>query len=443
MNDVSPKKDYRLGSYEQPRRGRWLWRGFWFLIVAALIGAVVWWVHSKPAPAVQTGRFANAGPMPIAAATVEKGDVNIVLDELGTVTPLSTVAVKTQINGRLMHIAFKEGQEVKQGDLLAQIDSRPYEYVLAQAQGQLAKDQALLKNAQVDLGRYQTLVAQDSIAKQQLDTQEYLVRQYQGAVMIDQGQVDNAKLNIAYCNVVAPINGRVGLRQVDEGNYVQVSDPNGLVVLTEMQPIAVVFTVPEDNLPAITKRLRAGATLDVIAYDRSNTTQLATGKVLTTDNAVDPTTGTVKLKSEFANQDESLFPNQFVNIRLLVDTVHDAAVMPYSAVQRGAPGAFVYIVNADDTVSVRPVKLGVRDGERIQVLDGLAPGDKVVVDGADKLREGSKIELRKSSAASASAPADSGAQTPDKAATEAPATNGVESPAAGEQKPEQRRRPSQ
>ena len=264
--------------------------------------------------------------------------------------------------------------------------------------------------------------------------------------MIDQGQVDNAKLNIAYCNVVAPINGRVGLRQVDEGNYVQVSDPNGLVVLTEMQPIAVVFTVPEDNLPAITKRLRAGATLDVIAYDRSNTTQLATGQVLTTDNEVDPTTGTVKLKSEFANQDESLFPNQFVNVRLLVDTVHDAAVMPYSAVQRGAPGAFVYVVNADDTVSVRPVKLGVRDGERIQVLEGLAPGDKVVVDGADKLREGSKIALRDGSNASVPAPAPvkSGAPTPDKTGTESPAPNGAESPGAtGEQKPEQRPRPSQ
>ncbi len=239
----------------------------------------------------------------------------------------------------------------------------------------------------------------------------------------DQGQVDNAKLNIAYCNIVAPVSGRVGLRQVDEGNYVQVSDPNGIVVLTQMQPIAVVFTVPEDNLPAITKRLRAGATLDVIAYDRSNTTQLATGQVLTTDNEVDPTTGTVKLKAEFANKDESLFPNQFVNIRLLVDTVHDAAVMPYSAVQRGAPGTFVYIVNADDTASVRPVKLGVRDGERIQVIEGLAAGDKVVVDGADKLREGSKIALRDGSNASATAPANGGAQTPDRAKTGTPANN--------------------
>jgi multidrug efflux system membrane fusion protein len=299
--------------------------------------------------------------------------------------------VRTQINGQLTQIAFTEGQIVNKGDFLAEVDPRPYQNALDQAQGQLAKDQALLKNAQLDFTRYDTLVKQDSISRQQRDTQEYLVRQYEGTVRTDQAQVENAKLNLAYCHIVAPVSGRVGLRQVDQGNYVQVSDANGLVVITQLQPISVLFTIPEDNVPAILTRLKGGAKLEVDAYDRGRTTLLAKGTLSTLDNQIDTTTGTVKLRAEFDNADGSLFPNQFVNVQLLVNTLDNSILIPTAAVQRGAPGTFVYVVGADDTVSVRPIKLGPADGQHAAISDGLAVGDKVVVDGADKLREGAKV----------------------------------------------------
>jgi multidrug efflux system membrane fusion protein len=298
-----------------------------------------------------------------------------------------------------MQIAFTEGQIVNKGDFLAQIDPRPYQNALDQAQGQLLRDKALLDSAQVDFARYRKLVAQDSIARQQLDTQIGLVHQYEGTVKTDEAMVSNAQLNLAYCRIVAPVSGRVGLRQVDVGNYVQTSDTNGIVVITQLKPISVLFTLAEDNLPAVLKRLQSGATLPVTVYDRTQSNKLATGKLATVDNQIDPTTGTVKLRAQFENEDESLFPNQFVNTELLVDTLHGVTIIPTAAIQRGAPGTFVYLVGADQTVSVRPVKLGPSEGEQVAIRDGLAPGDKVVTDGADRLRDGAKVTLPDGAAA--------------------------------------------
>jgi multidrug efflux system membrane fusion protein len=304
------------------------------------------------------------------------------------------VTIRSQISGQLVRIAFTEGQTVKKGDLLAEIDSRPYQLALAQAQGALKRDQALLQAAQLDLERYQKLAQTNAIPRQQLDTQQALVLQDQGNVLSDQAQIDTAQLNITYCHIVSPLNGRVGLRQVDQGNYVTPGDPNGLVVVTQLSPISVLFTTAEDNLPAILKRVESGATLPITAYDRTGTTKIATGELLTFDNQIDTTTGTVRLRAQFANEKNTLFPNQFVNVELLVDVLKGVAVMPTSAAQRGAPGTFVYLVQPDNTVKVRVVELGPVNGESVAVKSGLAPGDRVVVDGADKLRDGIKITVR-------------------------------------------------
>ncbi len=367
----------------------------WLVILALAVGLAAWLVLRPPASQqARTGRFANGGaPMAVVTAAATPGDMPVWLNALGTVTPLATVTVRTQINGQLLQIAFQEGEEVNKGDFLAQIDPRPYQAALDQLEGQLHKDQALLTNAKLDLARFQKLVAQNSIAVQQRDTQLSLVQQYEGTVKSDEAQVENARLNLAYCRIVAPISGRIGLRQVDQGNYVQVSDPNGIAVITQLRPISVIFTVPEDNLPAIQKRLNAGASLEVDAWDRAMATKLATGKLTTVDNQIDTSTGTVKLRAQFDNADGLLFPNQFVNTRLLVDTIHDAVIVPAAAIQRGAPGTFVYLVKGDSTVTVRPVKLGPGDGDRVAIRDGLAAGDAVVVDGADKLRDGAKVAV--------------------------------------------------
>jgi membrane fusion protein, multidrug efflux system len=376
---------------EKPSRRSWLWRLFWVLLVVAIIAAAVWY-YPRPESQPKTGGR-NQGPAPVAVATVQKGDMPVTLTGLGTVTPLATVTVKTQINGYLTEVAFREGQMVKKGDFLAQIDPRPYQVALEQAEGQLAKDQALLKNAQLDLQRYNTLVAQNSIAKQTRDTQVSLVAQDQAAIKTDQAQVDAQKLNLVYAHIVSPVTGRVGLRQVDAGNYVQTSDPNGIVVVTQLQPISVIFTLPEDNLPAVMKQVHAGATLSVTAYERTGTTELGKGRLETVDNQIDTTTGTVKLRAIFDNEQQILFPNQFVNIQLLVDTLHDSDIVPRAAIQHGAPGAFVYVVKPDQTVAVQKVKVGPADGQNIAVLDGLQPGEKVVVDGSDRLREGAKVTV--------------------------------------------------
>ena len=382
------------------------------LIVAAILIAFIllaWLLTPHGAPSPTGGRFAGASPMPVAVARAGTGDMPITLIGLGTVTPLATVTVQSQISGQIMRIFFKEGQTVKAGDPLIQIDPRPYQVALEQAQGALARDKALLANARVDLERYQTLFAQDSIAEQQLATQKSLVAQYGGAVLTDQGQIDAAKLNLTYCHVVSPIAGRVGLQQVNVGNYVTPAEPNGLVVVTELEPITVVFTLPEDNIPPLLKRIQAGATLPVTAWDRTNTHQLATGTLQSIDSQIDTTTGTIRLKAVFANEDGSLFPQQFVNAVLLLDSLRGATLIPQAAVQRGAPGTFVYVVNTSaQTVSVRKVTLGPGDATNIAVTAGLNPGDSVVVDGADKLKDGAKVLLRERGAGSGASPGGSG-----------------------------------
>jgi multidrug efflux system membrane fusion protein len=393
-----------LPGRQRPTRVRRLRRAGIIGVLLA-IGAATWWFLNRPAPQPPAGRPSTAVAVPVGAATAETGDIDIILDELGTVTSLATVTIRSQISGYLTQVAFTEGQIVKQGDLLAQIDSRPYELALSQAEGQLARDQALLADARLDLARFQMLAKTNAVPKQQLDTQDALVKQDEGIVKSDQAIIGTAKLNIAYCHIVAPVSGRVGLRLVDQGNYVTPTDANGIVVITQLQPITVVFTVPEDNVPQILKRLHANAKLPATAYDRSGNTKLATGSLLTLDNQIDVTTGTLKLKAQFANDDESLFPNQFVNIRLLVDVLHDTTVVPTSAVQRGAPGTFVYLIKPDLTVTAQPVTLGPANGDRVSVKSGLAPGDRVVVDGADRLRDGAKVDLHNSASAPASAPA--------------------------------------
>jgi len=362
--------------------------------IAIVVGAG-WYITthhaSAPTQGGGRGRFAQGQATPVGIAAAAKADVPIVIRALGTVTPLATVTVKAQITGQLVQVAFTEGQSVKKDDLLAVVDPRPYEVALQNAEGTLAKDQALLKNAQIDLQRYKTLVAQDSIARQQYDTQAALVRQYEAQIITDQANVDAAKLNLVYTRIIAPVNGRIGLRLVDPGNYVSLGDATGICVITQMQPMSVLFAIPEDSLPQVRERLRAGAKLQVTALDRAQKNQLGQGVVSTTDNQIDTTTGTIRLRAIFDNTDEALFPNQFVNIRLLADTVKDAITVPVAAVQRGQPGTFVYLVKSDDTVTIRVIETGATDGEKVAITKGLAIGDEVVVDGVDRLRDGAKI----------------------------------------------------
>ena len=380
-----------------PRRRRG-WRTWLVVLLLILLAGWVAWRILGPS-AAPSGRGRHGGNpadalQPVGVAKIGTGDMQIVLTGLGTVTPLATITVQTQINGQLMSVGFQEGQIVHKGDFLAQIDPRPYQVTLEQAQGAYAHDTALLAQARSDLARYVSLNRQDSIAKQQVADQQFLVQQDQGLVMEDQSAIDSARLNLTYCHIVAPVTGRVGLRLVDPGNYVQTGSATGLVVITQLQPISVVFVLPEDNIPAIAQEMAAGHTLSVAAYDRTNSTPIAQGSLITVDNTVDTTTGTVKLRASFANTDASLFPNQFVNARLLLKTLPGVIEAPTAAVQHGAPGSFVYVVKPDNTVGVQVVKTGVTDGSNVQILSGVKPGDEVVVDGSDRLKDGAKIRLQ-------------------------------------------------
>jgi multidrug efflux system membrane fusion protein len=424
-------------------------RLIWGAALIVVAGAIAWVVlHPKPQaggaaggpPGKPGGRGSfQSGPMPVVAATVAKANLEVTLGGLGSVTPLATVTVKTQIAGTLQEIAFQEGQMVKKGDFLAQIDPRPYQAQLEQAQGTLAKDQALLKQAQIDLKRYKTLLSEDSIASQQVDTQESLVEQYKGTVLTDQANVDTAKLNLVYCHIVAPVSGRVGLRQVDLGNYVQTSDTNGLVVITQMQPMSVVFTLPEDQLPQVLVQTVKGAQLKATARNRDKTITLAEGKLDTIDNQIDSATGTVKLRALFANEPQILYPQQFVNVDLLVNTLVDAKVVPTAAVMNGAPGTYVYLVKDDNTVTVRPIKTGPQSGEKVAVLSGLELGDKVVVDGADKLREGAQVTLP-AAGDTAAAPAHAGATPPASAEGQPREHHRKQDPNAPQTQPDQQKK---
>ncbi len=385
---------------EHPRRRRGWLRWIVAALLVLLCAWLLWRLISAPAPASRT-----PPPQTVGVAKAATADMAVTDQGLGTVTPLANITVKTQIDGQLQTVGFNEGQIVQQGQFLAQIDPRPYQAALEQAEGALRRDQALLAQARADYDRYERLNRQDSISRQQAADQLFLVHQDEGLVASDQGTVDAQKVNLAYCHIVAPVTGRVGLRQVDAGNYVQTSDANGLVVLTQLQPISVIFTLPEDDVPAIMDRLRAGATLQVTAYDRANTTLLATGTLETVDNVIDTTTGTVKLRAIFANTDNKLFPSQFVNATLLVNTVMGATTVPNAAIQTGAPGSFAYVVGADSKVSVRKLTLGVADATNTQVVSGLSPGETVVIDGADRLREGAAVTV-------AGAPPAAGAANP-------------------------------
>jgi len=376
-------------------RGRKLIRWTAGLAFLVLISVAVWyWLSHRPLSSdAASARLGTRMTTTVGIAVAKQGDIQIFLQGLGTVTPPATVTVKTQVSGQLVQIAFTEGQHVKKGDFLAQIDPRPFQAVLDQQEGQLEKDRALLENARVDLVRYQKLNAQDSVSHQTLDTQVALVHQYEGTVKADQGQVESAQVNLDYCHIVSPVDGVVGLRQVDQGNYVQTSDASGLVVITQIDPMTVIFTVTEDDISKVTARLTAGAVLPVTAYDRTNSTEIIQGRLGSVDNQVDTTTGTVKLRAIFDNRDGKLFPQQFVNAKLLVDTLQDAIVVPTAAIQLGAPGSYVYVVNSDSTVSVRVIKPGPIDGEQTAILSGLELGETVVSDGVDRLYDGAKVQL--------------------------------------------------
>jgi len=381
---------------KEPKRRWWLW-----LLALAVLAFGVYRVHQGMV-APQAANTSPAGgasgrnlAVPVVAVEATKGDIGVYFTGLGAVTPIHTVAVKSQIAGYLMEVLYKEGQLVNKGDPLAEIDPRPYQVMLENAEAGLLRDQANLDNAKVDLQRYQTLVPLHAVPEQQLATQQALVKSTQGVVNTDQAQIDTAKLDLVYCHITAPISGRVGLRLVDPGNYVTPTDATGLVVITQIVPISVIFTLAEDQLPAIVKQMDAGARLRVEAYDREMKTKIAQGWLATFDNQIDPTTGTFKLRANFDNRDGALFPNEFINAKLLVQEKRGVTLIPTAAVQRNSQRTYVFFVKPDSTVTVRTITIGTTEGDDSEVTSGLKPGDEVVMTGVDRLQEGTKVRFQK------------------------------------------------
>jgi len=397
--------DDRLGNRNVdspfPLGGRWavphtpFWRRIlWIAAGVLVVLGIVWWATRGATDAAKGGHgFGAGGPVPVGVAHVTSGDVRVTIDGLGAVTPLATVTVHPQVTGYLNRFDITEGQMVKAGQLLAEIDPRPFQAALDQAKGQLARDQASLTNARIDLGRYQALWKQNAVSQQVLQTQIATVGTDQGTVVADKAAVESAKINLLFCRITSPVAGRVGLRQVDPGNLVVSGGATAIIVVTELQPISVLFSLPEDSIDNVMRHVNAGEKLAVTAYDRSMTTKLADGALSNVDNEIDPTTGMVKMRAMFDNPGLNLFPSQFVNIRMLLDTLHNQTYVPAAAIQHGAQGPYVYVIDKDHNANMRIVKTGVTDGDKVAITDGVSPGEVVVVDGADRLKDGATVSL--------------------------------------------------